>query len=192
MKRWQKLLLFVGLLCAAIVWFVAWSGDGFFGGTEVCTTCGRMNATSRTFWIPTSKIKDTEISQFYDGYKGDDHHSHTWLFASGGGGAITCAIGRGRHLYSAVSRAEVRHALQLIRANEDDAQVDLWLGRLLDPKLSRDAWSALTILAERSVPFDVSYREAQEMFEMNYPTANKTTSREQNGGGQPATPSESK
>lgn len=77
MKRWRKLLLFVGLPGGLIVSFFSWSSNGFFGGTEICTTGGRMKSTSRTFWIPSSKIKDTELSQFYDDYKGSDSHRHT-------------------------------------------------------------------------------------------------------------------
>jgi len=189
MNSWRKLALFVGLPSVMIVWTIAWLGDGFFGGREVCTTCGRIMTTSRIFWIPSSRIEATELSRFYDSYKGHEaDHNHTWLFASGGGGSILCAIGRGRHLYSAVKNEKSRVALELIAKNGKGDSVDRWLGRLLDPVTSQAAYLALSNLAENSNSFDESYQEAEEFFADTRPP----TKSEQEAAGQPSTRPDSK
>jgi|GEM_PF-4284821 len=165
MKRWRRLFQFVGLSSVLIIAFLAWSGDGFFGGAEVCTTCGRIKSSSRIFWIQSSKVKETELSQFYDKHKGDMGHRHTWLFASGSGGSTTCAIGNARHLYSAILSNELPHALELIRQKRGSEAADAWLERLLDPESSNIAYSILITLLDDTAAFDASYRRAEALWD---------------------------
>ncbi|MBK1831894.1 hypothetical protein JIN77_14255 [Verrucomicrobiaceae bacterium R5-34] len=165
MRHWNKILIFVVFPATLLVTFSAWAGHGFFRGTEICTTCGRMQSTSRMFWIPRTTIKETELSGFYDAYWGDDGHDHSWLFASGGGGSVMCAIGEGRHLYYAIRRPEPVAGLELIRKHRGDRAVDLWLSRLLDPELSHDSSFLMMELTDDPDDFDNIYQELEEYFE---------------------------
>ena len=159
----MKPLLFT-ILTGVVVTILAFFNDGFFGGLSVCTQCGRMKHESRTYWIPSAWIEETSLGRFHSELAGGQSHEHSWLFAWGGGGQITCAIGQGRHLYSAIHREETKQALELIRKHRGDDAAKLWLGRLLDPESSQNAVFALAMLSSDEDGFDASYQEVEEDF----------------------------
>jgi hypothetical protein len=163
MMRWMKPLLLTLLAGLGITVF-AYLNEGFFGGREICTQCGREKVISRVYWIPSSRMEENGISRFHDKLERGKGHRHDWLFASGGGGAITCALGVGRNLISSVRSEEAVQALEEIRKRRGDEAARLWLGRLLDPKVTRDADSALWPLTDGPEDFDVAYDEAEEEF----------------------------
>jgi len=152
------------LLAVVVVTVLAYFYEGFFGSLSVCSKCGRTKNSSRTYWIPSTTVKETALSRFCDELAGGAEHDHDWLFASGGGGEITCAIGEGRYLYPALRQEEPIQALRQIRQRRGDDAAKLWLGRLLDPKMSDEARISLSLLILDSPEFDTAYEEAEEDF----------------------------
>lgn len=161
--RWKK-PLYIVILAGVVLTIAASMAGGFFGSISVCSDCGRTKYNSRRYWISRARIEETTLSRVHDTLMGGKEHEHHWLFAHGGGGQITCAIGEGRRLFPAVRREDLREALELIRKNRGDEATKLWMRRLLDPKSSRDASYALGVLTSDSRTFEEGYKDAEENF----------------------------
>jgi hypothetical protein len=166
----RKKLVLITILAGVAITTVASMNDGFFGGTSVCSECGRTKRDSRTYWIPSTHIEETALSRFHDELAGGKEHEHHWLFAHGGGGEVM-AIGQGRHLLSAINQQETRQALELIRKHRGDETAKLWLGRLLDPKSSQNDMSTLVVLIRDGEDFEIAYREMEELEAMKSSSA---------------------
>lgn len=161
--RWMKPLLFA-LFGGWGITVLAYLNDGFFGGREVCTRCGRVEVTSRTYWIPSRRVEETVLSRFHDKLAAGKEHEHQWLFAHGSGGVVTCALGVGGDLTASVRSEEAVQGLEEIRNHHGDAAAKHWLDRLLDPKHTRDADVALWSLTDDLDDFDTAYEEAEVEF----------------------------
>lgn len=116
---------------------------GAFGFSSICTRCGAIRDT--TDWqIPltsvtlfrTSSERQTPVSAELLRSNVVVKHDHQWLFISGAGNGVTCAIGEGRHIRPVVQSDGVASILD---ASERFGEVQFRerLVRLMfDPKTS--------------------------------------------------------
>jgi hypothetical protein len=146
MPRRRIFILLLGCLCLPFaIWF------GRFDSLEICTTCGQMQYLSE-FQIPLTRLtyfttrrpSATPFSIALNRAKiVNTTHTHQWLFASGGGNGILCAIGDGRHLLTAVTSPDVATFLQATATYRGQPAAQAWINTLLDPKQSFEASSAI-------------------------------------------------
>lgn len=162
-------LFFMPVCALGFVFAIAWFNRGFFHETHICTHCGAMQETRRVLWIPFPEIRQTPLSIYQNSLASSSSHSHQWLFASGGGGMIRCAIGNGRHLYTAVLTEQSTAALKVIRQQRDDATANLWTRRLLDPETSVAVSTLLFEIGGSPEDFEFLYPRAAEEYDSFYP-----------------------
>ncbi len=132
MKRRTKFILTGIALVVAL-------GAALFGAfrfSSVCGHCGLLRQTTRwqvpcvelTLW-ETHAVSRNDFSDFAGRHGRTADQPHQWLFATGGGNCITCAIGAGRYLWPTIHHSDTRRLLELC------FQVDEKLaGLLLDAK----------------------------------------------------------
>lgn len=132
------------LVLAASIFLLAFVAGYFidtFAYSSVCTRCGAIQTNSE--WkIPSlrktlelhSSESQTPVSTALSRMGAISDHEHQWLFCSGGGGDILCAIGAGRHI--AVRSEEVASLLESIHQFGDKQFRDLIISLLFDPKTS--------------------------------------------------------
>src|SRR5689334_4320234 len=112
MIRVSRRKLIWGILAALGLVVVAFGASS--RNTSICAICGEMRHgvawqipfTEVSYWRSASTT-ETALSRVVSKHGLCPHASHDWLFASGGGNGVMCAIGGGRHLLTAVSSAEV-------------------------------------------------------------------------------------
>lgn len=131
-----------------------------FSYTSICTACGSIQHTTEfhipfagvTYWHSRSET-ETPLSKIIAKHQLAPAHSHSWLFANGAGGGVTCAIGEGRHLYGAVQSSEVASFVDAVATYEGHVNANQWLNRLLDPKRSQNALNAIHFAGVPDVSF---------------------------------------
>ena len=124
-----------------------------FGSTSVCAICGaRENATewqipltSLTYWR-TSASESTVLSAYLEAHGYVPPHTHKFIFAAGGGNGVLCAIGRGRHLWTAVDSPEVPTFLDVIQRCDGPAARLRWQAFILDPEKSAKGLMVIDLL----------------------------------------------
>jgi hypothetical protein len=146
---------------------LSWCLGGFFNQTEVCTHCGEIRHTRRVLWMPFSKTLATPLSSYQQSLGESAAQPHQWMFASGSGGPIRCALGSGRELHRSIRSPEIVQALKSIRQHRGDVVAKQWTARLLDPKTSANAHLALFMLSASDSDFDSDYATAAEEFKVS-------------------------
>jgi hypothetical protein len=144
--RGRRILIVFGCLLLAFAVLL-----GHFCSTEIFTTCGEMHDITE-YQIPLTNFtyfttRRTSPTPFSIAVARaglvSPNHTHQWLYASGGGNGVICAIGDGRHLYNAVISPEVATFLQATATYRGRAAAQSWTKALLDPKRSDDATSGI-------------------------------------------------
>jgi hypothetical protein len=140
--------IFIGMGCLLLA-FAIWFGQ--FESSEICTTCGQMQDVTE-FQLPfTSFTYFTTRRQTATPFSiamnraglVPSNHKHQWLYATGGGNGVKCAIGEGRHLLTAVTSPEVATFLQATATYQGRAATRTWTTALLDPTKSDNAATAI-------------------------------------------------
>jgi hypothetical protein len=134
-KRTMLIVLVAALALAAFF--------GAFGYSSICTNCGAIEHTTEwqlpftqlTVWRSHS-IEATPLSRVVDHRQLALASGHAWIFASGGGNGVTCAIGPGRHIYSAVLSPEVATFIDAMSQYRGTTETRRWLASVLDPNHS--------------------------------------------------------
>lgn len=107
-RRIAPVLAAVGLLLSGSALF------GAFGFSSVCTRCGAIR-DSTEWQIPLTRITIFRTSSEHQTPVSTEllrsgvvsNHEHQWLFSSGGGNGVICAIGEGRHIIPVVESSGV-------------------------------------------------------------------------------------
>ena len=111
------------LIVGVIVLLLAGSSIfGAFGSSSVCNRCGKIRDTrrweiplTRVALFSTSSEHETPVSMELVRSGTISEHEHEWLFSSGGGNGVTCALGEGRHIRPAVQSEGVASILATSR-----------------------------------------------------------------------------
>jgi len=163
------------LLAVALVGLVLF---GMFCSNSYCTICGveqgtlewQIPFTRITYWQNNS-LRDTPMSRALNHLALAGSHDHHWLAATGGGNGITCALGPGHHVMSAVHSAQVPAFLQAIEHYQGHEKAQAWVQRLLDPRTSDHAGSLISMSGPPSAgfasqqEFDRWWKEHHEILE---------------------------
>lgn len=164
MPRLTKFILATALIVGG-VWLAAFFTNGSFTSNYVCTHCGSTKQTTRSFWIPSSIVNDTPISEFHRQLNFGSTNEHSWLFAQGSGGTIRCAIGQGSSLYGSLRGDVTAAGLREIQDKLGDQVARTWLSRILNPDTSRAANNAISDLYfRRSISFENSYKQMNAIY----------------------------
>lgn len=116
---------------------------GEFGFSSVCTRCGAIRDT--TEWqIPLTRIpmfrtsseRQTPVSTELLRSSVVAKHDHQWLFSSGAGNGVTCAIGEGRHIRPVVQSDGVASILDASQRFGEVQFRDRLVRLMFDPKTS--------------------------------------------------------
>ena len=141
--------LALGLVLVACVW------PGRFGYSSVCSLCGLESRNTEihfglfeTRFAPTQQLETNAMAAVLLNRPELLNHQHTWVFATGGGAGVKCAIGHGRHLWQAVHSTTVATFLEVLGSAKETNSLWRWRDRLLDPKQSRTAVSAIEYAGE--------------------------------------------
>jgi len=130
--RWsvELFLALVVLAVAAYIW-----GGGFFSSVSVCGVCGAERYSTDWLWVfPVQQVKQTPLSDYVLRESIQTKHEHKWLFGSGSGAGVKCAIGDGRHLFSIVTDGDFQRFLAAVTKYRGVEEAKLWLRIGLDPK----------------------------------------------------------
>ena len=116
-----------------------------FSSSSVCRHCGSMRHSTKYYFPFTSTVVweshssvSTPVSEVLMGRGLVPRHEHGWLFCSGGGNGVTCAIGSGRHIRSTVNRSEVADLLAFMAAHDLTNELNTVRLAIFDPQMS---WS---------------------------------------------------
>jgi hypothetical protein len=109
-------------------------------------------------------MKETTLSRYYERHQAGRAHEHEWLFGSGGGGPIMCALGAGSALYPVLDNERLPVTLERLREHAGEAVAEEWRRRLLDPRNSSTASAALGWLGNEGVPFADAYKNAERWY----------------------------
>jgi hypothetical protein len=134
--RWsvELLLALVVLAVVAYVW-----GGGFFSSVSVCSVCGAERYSTDWLWVfPVQRVKQTPLSDYVRREGIQTSHEHKWLFGSGGGAGVKCAIGDGRHLFRIIRDADFQSFLAAVEKYRGVQEAKVWLSIGLDPKRVND------------------------------------------------------
>lgn len=121
-----------------------------FNYVSICTICGgeenstewQLPFTEITYWR-THSVIETPLSKAIARTGISGSHEHAWLFAAGSGNGVMCAIGQGRHLFSAVRSEHAAVFLEAVERYQGPVMSREWRDRLLDPKRSSRATDAI-------------------------------------------------
>ena len=129
--------------CLVTITLVASALFGAFRFTSVCSRCGAIQDT--TEWqIPLTSFtlfshasdRPSPVSTVLKSSGLVAAHEHQWLFCSGGGNGVTCALGDGRHIRPAVESSGVATAIEASQQFGESQFRDRLLRDLFDPKTS--------------------------------------------------------
>jgi hypothetical protein len=116
---------------------------GAFGFSSVCTRCGSIRNTTewqipltRVTLFRTSSEHETPVSAELLRSGAVSRHEHQWLFSSGGGNGVTCAIGQGRHIRPVVQSDSVASILAASQRFGEVQFRDRLVVLMFDPKTS--------------------------------------------------------
>jgi len=111
----------------------------FFTSESFCRTCAAERLSRDILWIPVHRVRATTLSAFLERSGVLEDHQHQWLFASGRGGWVMCALGRGQYLQLVANDAEVVEFLEaLLEFHGKDAVRD-HVRYLFDPETADSA-----------------------------------------------------
>lgn len=135
LKRW--ILLSVGL-----VGLTLWVLLGTFRGNYVCAHCGATKS-SLDLQIPFTDFTVCTLGSTYSYTFGEtlvarglvDPHPHNWLFCTGLGNGIGCALGRGRYIESRC-RPETLKFLDDTILFQSKTVAQKWLVLIFEPQNS--------------------------------------------------------
>ena len=132
------------IACIAVIFvvgsFIYFADEHFsFNYFSVCSQCATIQNT-KDLQLPligvtystSHTIKTTPLSELLAKNKLIKEHQHQWIFASGSGNGVVCAIGSGRylnqHAHSPMILSFLSHWLQ-----RDKAKAKLWTKVILHP-----------------------------------------------------------
>jgi len=143
-RKQRRLALVVGcgvLLLAGSAWF------GTFGFSSVCTHCGAMRYAkerqiplTRITLFRTSSEHQTPVSVELFRSGAVSKHEHQWMFSSGTGNGVRCAIGQGRHIRPDVQSEAVASILNASHRFGEVQFRDRFVQLIFDPKTSESVY----------------------------------------------------
>ena len=119
---------------------------GIFSYGSVCGKCGALQSASEfrigpmripVIWQQTTT--ETLSSRGLEKMGLGCGRQHVWLFASGGGAGVKCAIGPGRHIWWVSDSQELLEFLRCCRQFQETGTAASMLAAALSPKSSWDA-----------------------------------------------------
>lgn len=139
-QRWLAIGAFAVL--AAGLTFTLMAGP--FRYLSVCDRCGASRLTA-DWQLPLTSFtvfsrsteKESPLSRVLLTNGIVAAHSHHWLFASGGGNGVRCAIGQGSHIRPAAESEEFAATVLALHKRQQIAFRDRILRGALDPDTSR-------------------------------------------------------
>lgn len=136
-------------ICIFVISSYIWiAGD--YGYYSVCSQCG-IEKNTHEKQIPYTHItyayfqhiEDTPLSKLITKHQLADQHEHQWLFGSGRGNSILCAIGNGRNSYrNACDPMVLSFMDHLAKLNKNKAKK--WIKIILHPKIADEMHLILT------------------------------------------------
>ncbi len=93
-----------GLLLILASTFIPFPEPPFFTSLSFCEHCGAKETSQRYIWfIHSDKVEPSILSGAAARAGLIRPHEHSWIFAHGSGGNVTCALGVGKKYYSVVN-----------------------------------------------------------------------------------------
>lgn len=168
--RHGRLLIILGCLLLPVAVLI-----GQFESTSICTICGesqrtrefRIPFTSLTYFVTRKQIATPLSAAIHSAGLLPATHAHQWLFASGGD-RFSCAIGEGRHIFSAVTSPAVASFVAATAKYRGPSAAQPWVTALLDPnRSSRPSGAIAVTVPPGGFPTQTVYdRWRQEVEEM--------------------------
>jgi hypothetical protein len=150
-------------ICAAIIsYFIYVSGP--FRFSSVCERCGAIRYTTEwqfpgTRWtvLARSTESETPVSRTLVTNGIVTAHDHPWIFASGGGNGVKCALGRASQVQSSVESDDVARIIEALHKAGEHPFRDRVLTNLFgrDTTFFVRAMSPLNSTADSSIEGDL-------------------------------------
>lgn len=139
----KLIVLFTLVIILVVISIFLW---GAFTYESICTTCGAEESatdwqipfTTITCWH-SSSVHPTPLSTYLNSHSLTPPHTHTFLFATGAGNGVMCALGKGHYITRAATSKQLPDFLDLVRRTDGGVGADVWTKRLLDPNESDKA-----------------------------------------------------
>jgi hypothetical protein len=123
-----------------------------FRSASVCGNCAEVKHTTEwkipftdtTFWT-LERVSDSTLSLVVKKDRLAPTASHRWLFISGSGNGVMCALGLGERVLPHVNNKYIADFLDCAANHGEKHFAQAWLRLILDPATAEDAWSALLL-----------------------------------------------